>query len=331
MMVLVTGGTGFIGSHLVDRLVEANHNVLVPVRKESNIKWLPSHRVDVKEVDLLDLEAVKGLLKGIDVVFHLASIRGMGWSFEDEEVHRVNVGITENLLKVSLSKKVKHYIYVSSVSVYGHSNIGPIDENYPYSPVTRYGKTKYKSEMLVEGFYKDDKLPTTIIRPVITYGPRDTWGMIVKLIRLINSGKYLTVGSGENRVHLVYIDDLINGLISVVKNPIAIGKTYILAGEIPITINKLVGIIASLLNRNVPSLHIPIWLARLTGLTLEGFYRAISIRKEPFITRDKVDIMTRDRSFNIGKAIRELGYTPGIGYEEGLKKTVDWIRYERLI
>ena len=100
MKVLVTGGTGFIGSHLVDRLVEANHNVLVPVRKESNIKWLPSRGVDVKEVDLLDLEAVKGLLKGIDVVFHLASIRGMGWSFENKEVHRVNVGITENLLKV---------------------------------------------------------------------------------------------------------------------------------------------------------------------------------------------------------------------------------------
>lgn len=330
MRILITGGTGFIGSHLVDRLQGMNHEVIALVRRGSNRKFLTPRGIETRTADLTEADEVDGLLKGVDIVFHLASIRGSGWAYTDEEVGRINVGITGNLLKAS-ADRVKHFIYVSSVSVYGHFKTGPAGEDYPCLPSTRYGVSKYEAEGLVNAFHREKGIPATIIRPVITYGPRDRWGMVTKLIGLINSGRYLTVGSGGNRVHLVYIDDLIQGLIMVMLNPAAIGKTYILAGERPVTINRLVGIIASLLNKNVPPLHAPVWLARLTGLAMEMLYKATYRKREPFLTRDKVDIMTRDRSFNIDRAKRELGYTPRINYEEGLKRTVDWLRAEKLI
>ena len=326
LTVLVTGGTGFIGSHLIDRLVQTGHKVLAPIRKTSSTTFLPSQGVESREVDLLDSGQVTEIMKGMDVVFHLASIRGRGWGFEDEEVQKVNVGITENLLKASSARKVLHYIYISSVSVYGRPNGGPIDENHTCSPVTRYGRTKYESERLVKEFHRREGLSTTIIRPVITYGPRDTWGMIPKLITLIDSRKYLTVGNGKNRVHLIYIDDLIRGLMLVMTNSMVDGQTYILAGEEPVSIDRLTNIVSLALERKVPDFHIPKSFSLIAAYLMEIFYRFLPVHKEPFITLDKIDIMSRDRYFNVDKAKRDLGFLPGVGYEDGLKKTVDWLR-----
>lgn len=330
MKILVTGGTGFIGSHLTDKLLDANYKVTVPVRNESDLKFLRSQEADIKLSNMLERSDVNDIVKGVDVIFHLAGIRGSGWSFTDDQIHKINIGITENLLKASLGR-VSHFIYVSSVSVYGHFKGGPVDEDSPCLPETRYGRSKCEGEGFISAFFREKGLPTTIVRPVITYGPRDAYGMVAKLIRLINSGEYLTVGSGKNRVHLVYIDDLVDGLLNVMMNPKAIGKIYILAGEEPITINRLVGLISLLLNKGVLPVHVPIWLARLIGLFMEKLYSAIAKEEEPFITRDKVDIMTRDRFFSIHRATTELGYIPKVNYEEGLKKTVHWLRDQSLI
>ncbi len=325
MKVLVTGGTGFIGSHLTERLVKEGMDVVIPVRQSSDKRYIPPGSVETIEAEGLASGKIKGLLNEVDVVFHLASIRGSGWSFDDEKVHQINVGITENLLKASENEGVGHFIYVSSVSVYGHPKGGPVDESHPCTPVTRYGKTKHESEKLVREYHAEAKLPTTILRPVITYGPRDAWGMIPKLVTLIHSKRYLTVGKGENRVHLIYIDDLIEGMMLAVKNPGPSGNDYILAGEEPVTINRLVDIISSALNRKAPGLHIPIRPAQIAAAFLEFFYRLLSVEKEPFVTRDKIDIMCRDRFFSPGKAKKDLGFAPKVGYEEGLKRTIGWM------
>ena len=331
MKLLVTGGTGFIGSHLIDRLVGAGHSVLVPVRRGSNIKRLPSHGVNTSEVNLLNPADVKGLLKGVDIVFHLASVRGSGWAYTDEQVWNANVGITENLLRAS-DDKLKHFIYISSVSVYGHFEDGPADENRPCSPVNRYGRTKYEAERLVKEYQREKGLKTTIIRPVITYGPGDTYGMVPKLLRLINSKRYLTVGSGENRVHLIYIDDLIDGLILTISRGGGSEETFILAGEEPITINNLVRIIEKTLNRTVPEIHVPLWFAKATACLMGITYRSILLKnKEPFITRDKIGIMTVDRAYNIVKAKKVLGFSPKVNYEDGINKTIHWFKESGLI
>jgi len=331
MRVLVLGGTGFIGRHLVERLANNGFDVVVPVRRESSRKCLPTGPLKVVEADLLQPGSLDGLMEGIDTVFHLAAIRGSGWSLGDEDVYRVNVGITKNLMKSAASQTVKHCIYVSSVSVYGHPSNVLVGEEYPCSPVTRYGQTKYESEKLVKEFQRRGKISSTIIRPVITYGPGDTWGMVAKLISLINSNKYLTIGDGENRVHLIYIDDLIDGLMLILNNPPVWGRTYIFAGEEPITINRLVGIISVALGTRVINLHIPTWFAKLTAQSMEFLYRLLAINKEPLVTLDKIDIMCRDRAFDFKRAKEDLRFAPKVGYEEGIERTVAWLKAAKLI
>jgi nucleoside-diphosphate-sugar epimerase len=330
MKFLVTGGTGFIGSHLIDRLRVAGYNVLVPVRGGSNIKWLPSHGINTIEANLLNPADVKKLLKDIEIVFHLASVRGSGWAYTDEQIWNINVRMTENLLRAS-DDKLRHFIYISSVSVYGHFNGGPANEDYPYAPVNRYGRTKYEAERLVKKYQKEKGLKTTIIQPVITYGPRDTWGMVPKLISLINSKRYLTVGSGENRVHLIYIDDLIDGLVLTINREGDSKETFILAGEEPITINSLVKIIEKTLNRAVPEIHVPLSFAKVTARLMEITHSALLKNKEPFITRDKINIMTIDRAYNIEKAKKFLGFSPKVNYEEGISRTIHWLKESDLI
>ena len=331
MKVMVLGGTGFIGCHLVERLAKNGFDVVVPVRKESKGKTSSIGSVQMVEAELLRSGSLDGLMEGVDTVFHLAAIRGSGWSVSDEEVYRINVGITKNVMESAASRAVKHFIYVSSVSVYGHPSHVLVGEEYPCSPVTRYGQTKYESEKLLEEFRKKNNVQSTIIRPVITYGPGDTWGMVAKLISLINSNKYLTVGNGKNRVHLIYIDDLIDGLMLVLNDPAVRGRTYILAGEEPITINRLVGIISASLGKTVVNLHIPTWFAKLSAQSMEFLYRLLAIHKEPLVTLDKIDIMCRDRAFDFKRAREDLRFSPKVGYEEGIERTVVWMKGAKLI
>ena len=212
------------------------------------------------------------------------------------------------------------------MSVYGHPRGGPVQEDSACFPVTRYGKTKYQSELLVRDYYDKVKFPATIIRPVITYGPRDTWGMMPKLINMINSKKYLTVGSGENRIHLIYIDDLIEGIMLAVKNPAAVGSTYILSGERPVTVNRLVEIISMVLKKRPPRFHVPKGVAQLSGYLMEILNRSFVADREPFLTPDKIDIMCRDRFFSHEKAKEDLGFSPEMDYEKGIHVTVDWLK-----
>lgn len=331
MKVMVLGGTGFIGSHLVERLAKNGFDVVVPVRKESKGKTPSIDSVQVVETDFLRPGSLDGWMEDVDTVFHLAAIRGSGWSFSDKDVYRVNVGITRNVMESAISQAVKHFIYVSSVSVYGHPSHVLVGEEYPCFPVTRYGQTKYESEKLLREFRIGDKPLSTIIRPVITYGPGDTWGMVAKLIFMINSNKYLTVGNGKNRVHLIYIDDLIDGLMLVLNNPAVRGRTYILAGKDPIPINRLVGIISAVLGKRAINLHIPTWFAKLSAQSLEFLSRLLAIHKEPLVTLEKIDIMCRDRAFDLKKAKEDLRFVPKVDYEEGIERTVAWLKGAKLI
>lgn len=326
MKALVAGGTGFIGSHLAERLAGEGYRVVVPVRSGSGSKYPAGGGVEKRGANLADTGELGGLLEGVDTVFHLASIRGSGWGHDDETIRKVNVGLTRTLLDASVAASVRRFLYVSSVSVFGHPRGGPIGEDAACLPVTRYGKTKFESERLVRDYHEAGKISTTVLRPVITYGPRDTWGMIPKLVRLIDSGRYLTVGSGKNRVHLIYIDDLVDGIMLAAGNSAAEGNTYVLSGERPARIEDLVDIISSLLKKNVPRFRMPIGPALLAARLMEAAWKAAGSKREPFLTRDKIDIMCRDRSFSHEKAGKDLGFEPRVDYGKGLLDTIVWLR-----
>lgn len=299
--VFVTGGTGFVGQNLIKALVRKGFAVKALVRKRKDftfIKKLGAFPV------LGDLSSIKSKdLKDIDIVYHCAAIRA-DWGYTWDDYYRSNVLGIKNLLEASLNQ-VKHFIFVSSVKA-AHPN-------------TLYGKSKLWAEKEALKYYREKNLPLTIIRPTIVYGPGDDQsGMMVKFIKLIKNHFFMTIGSGENRLHLIYIDDLVKGFLLAGQKK-GKGQIYNLAYQKPIKIKDLVSLIAQILGVWQWPFKLPFALAMSVGFILEKLGKG----NEPVINRNKVRLITSDFVYQIEKTQKELGFSPKTDYPEGLQKTIE--------
>jgi dihydroflavonol-4-reductase len=329
MKVLVTGSSGFIGSHLVDALVEAGHDVYCAVRNENAAAGiLPSGAVAIS------IDAVtSGRLPFDhgDALFHLAAIRHR-WGVSDEDYFSANIGLTQRLLDVAAGK-IDQFIYGSSIAVFGWPGKGPIDESYPYAPLNAYGKTKVHCEQMLMQWKRNTTPKITIIRPSITYGRRDPTGMLTKLATMMERGIYATVGSGNNRVQLVHVKDLVQGFIKALGNERVFGRDYIVTAQSPVTINRLVELVAKEMGKPVPRWRVPLWLARTAALSLEGCYAAGCkiTGQEPIIAREKIQVMATDRHYSIARAQNELGYAPVYDYPDGIRDFIRGLKQDGLL
>jgi nucleoside-diphosphate-sugar epimerase len=328
--ILVTGATGLIGGRLVETLAADGHYVKLLVRRSSVISDLRKLGVELEYGDIRNSESVERAVKDVDVVYHLAAIRGERL-LPREMYWDVNVKGTKNILEVSYKAGIEKFVYCSTEGVLGWFDNPPADESWPYKPVGMYHVTKTEAERLVKRYLYEKQLPATIIRPVIAYGPTDR-GTVFKIASLIKKGRFVVLGHGDFRLHLVYIDNLIQGLRLAGEKKCSVGQIYIIADENPITFNRLIQIITETLNVQTTKIHIPIWSAKLAGLMVENLYRALlrlSIKKlgdDPILTPMKVDILSKERFYNISKAKKELGYTPTIHTEEGIAATINWYK-----
>jgi nucleoside-diphosphate-sugar epimerase len=329
MKILITGSSGFIGSHLVEALVTAGHDVYCAVRNiESAATLLPSRVIPISIQELLasQFPFVHG-----DALFHIAAARHR-WGVSHEEYFSANVMMTEKLLELA-SNKVDQFIYCSSIAVFGWPPKGPIDESFDYAPINSYGKTKVHCEQLVSKWGKESGLKTTIVRPSITYGRRDPTGMLTKLAIMIDRGIYATVGSGKNRVQLAHVADIVQGFMKTLGNPRAFGRDYIITAQSPIRINDLVTLVANELGKPAPRIKIPLWIARLAALSLESCYAAgLKITGfEPIIAREKIQVMSTDRHYSIARAQDELGYAPKYDYQNGVHDFITELKKDGLL
>jgi len=329
MKILVTGSTGFIGSHLVDALVEAGHDVFCAVRNpEKAAGRLPSRAVAIPIVEIL---AGRFPFSQGDAVLHLAAIRHR-WGASYEEYFSANVGLTERLLELSAGR-IEQFVYCSSIAVFGWPRKGPIDESNPYAPLNAYEQSRVQCERTVLKWSRSGKINTTILRPSIAYGRRDPTGMLTKLATMIDRGIYATVGTGENRVQLAHVEDVVQGFLRVAGNSRAFGRTYIVTGQSPIRINRLVEMVAKALGKPSPRWRIPRPPAYLAALGLEGCY-ALGWKVtgcEPIITREKIQVMTTDRHYSIARAQDELGYKPRYDYPTGIDHFIQGLRQDGLL
>ncbi|MBC7249494.1 MAG: NAD-dependent epimerase/dehydratase family protein [Anaerolineae bacterium] len=329
MRALVTGGSGFVGGHLVRALLARGYTVRALVRPTSRTDGLAG--AELVYGDVTDQASCQAAVVGVDVVYHLAAIRDR-WGTPYADYVAVNVDGTRHLLEAAAGR-VGRFVYCSSVGVLGYPGVLGIDESFPLRPddgKVFYHRTKAQAEELVLDFARQGRLATTVVRPAITYGPGDDWGMVTRLIAMLRRGTFVPVGNGRNHLHLCYVSDTVQGLILAGESEQSVGQAYIIAGPEPITLNGLVVKICGLLERKPPRWHVPVELARMAGWVLEGVYSAqahLGLRvlgQAPFLTRDKVDTLAVNRGFSIEKARHELGYVPAIGYDEGLRRTVEW-------
>jgi dihydroflavonol-4-reductase len=331
MNILVTGATGFIGFNLVKFLSNKKHQVLALIRNPEKAAPLLALNISLIHKDIRELDSSISKEIKVDAIFHLAGLRGEGRG-SLKAYQEINIEGTRRLLS-AFGKRIQRFIYCSSVSVYGHPLNLPADEEHHCSPEKIYGWSKFQAEELVQEICLQQKIPMTIIQPVISYGPYDYYGMMTKLFKLLDTQRFFMIGNGRNRVHLVYISDLIEGFYLALKKPQAAGEKFIIAGKKPIMIKDLLFLIAAELNRKVPRLKIPIRFAKLCGLFMERLYALAPavFSGEPIVTRDKVDILTVDRCYSIDKAAKLLGYNPKVDYNEGIKLTAQWLRDNNII
>jgi dihydroflavonol-4-reductase len=334
LKALVTGATGFIGGHLASALEERGDEVRILARTATKALLPPSFQV--ASGDLTDPSAARAAVKGVDIVFHLAAIRDR-WDMLYQDYYRVNVEGTRHLLQAAADEGCR-FIYCSSVGVMGHPGCLGIDENYPYAAGDgkyNYSHTKALADQMTLDYATRGQLWATVVRPVITYGPGDTWGMLTRLIDMLAHQRFMPVGDGRNHLHLAYISDVVDGFLLAASSERANCRAYIVAGPAAITLNDLVRKLCDLLGVPSPRWHVPAGLARAAGRGLETLYAlkrragVTALGSVPFITRDKVDTLALNRSYSTARAEQELGLAPRVTYDEGLPLTVNWWRNQR--
>ena len=319
MGVLVTGATGFIGSHLVDSLVRDGRRVRVLLRKSSSRKYLPDG-VEVIVGDITESDYVNVGLEGIDTVFHIASLLGPS-SLPLKDFLSANAYGTETLLKACSLKKIRKFVHCSSVGVVGHIASPPADESSPYNPSDSYEKSKCEGEKIALRFASQG-LPVVIVRPAWVYGPRDR--RTLRLFRAIQKRRFLFVGDGISLEHPVYISDLVEGLRKAGESEVGCGEIFILGGREIVTVKRLCKLIADELDVRIPEFRIPVTLAISLAHAAELVFKPF--RRGAPLDMAKVNFFLKNKAYDISKAEKVLGYDPRVNLEEGLRSTIAWYR-----
>jgi len=318
--VLVTGGKGFLGGHLVSRLRESGEEVRVFARAPRNGDQNGAGSSDnVIWGDIRDAQAVERAVEGVDVVIHLVSNFRKGGS-DKREAHAVNVGGTENVLSASLKYKVKRLIHCSTIGVHGNVQSIPATEESPFNPGDLYQETKLLAERGVWDFYKKTGLPITVIRPISMYGPGDL--RMLKLFRAIKKGTFLMIGKGDVLFQPAYIDDVVDGFILCGMQDRAIGEAFIIGGEGYLPLKELVAMIAKMLKVQTLPFRIPLAPVEILAGLCERL--CATLRVEPPLHKRRVSFFKNNRAFSIEKARRLIGYSPKVSLENGLNRTIRW-------
>ena len=328
MKILVTGGTGFTGKALVRRLLDDGHQVVALDYKEGlKTEELRQWGAEVVIGTVTDRECVKRCMQGVEIVQHLAAaFREL--NVPESHYDHVNVDGTRICLEEAHAAGVKKFIYCSTCGIHGNVKDPPTDEDHNIAPADYYQSTKYKAEPVCLDFMKQTGMPVTILRPSANNGPGDP-ERCQMIFRRVARGRFPMFGSGKTLYHPVYIDNLVDAFVLAMDLNKGNGEAYLIADEEYVSIKDLVQRIGRALDVDVKIKHYPIWPVIIAGHVCEKV--CTPLRITPPIFPRRVDWYRQNRAFNINKAKRDLGYNPKVGLDEGLRRTGEWYRQEKLI
>jgi nucleoside-diphosphate-sugar epimerase len=320
MRILVTGGTGFTGSHLVRRLLEKGHDVVVVDNQEGLFyKELQARGATIALGSITDKALLEKMVGGCEAVYHLAAaFRQL--NVPNQYYWEVNVEGTRSLVEAALRFGVRRFIYCSTQGVHGHVQNPPGNEHSPIAPEDYYQLTKYEGEQVVRD-YVTRGLDAVIIRPTAIYGPGDP-GRFLILFRMVKRDSFLMFGSGRTFYHPVYIDNLVDAFELALEKEGIQGETYIIGDEHYYSLNDLVQHVATAMGVPLRIRYLPFWPLWTAALACEVVCKPL--RLTPPLFRRRVDWFRQVRAFSIEKARKELDYQPKIGLKEGLAATARW-------
>lgn len=308
--VVITGAGGFIGSHLVERLLARGCRVIAFVRYNSRsddgfLEVLACTTSDLEVVrgDVRDLDTITGVVDGADIVFHLAALVGIPYSYVHVgEVVGVNVIGTLNVLTAAKERGVLRVVVASTSEVYGSAQFVPMPETHPKSPQSPYAASKVASDALTRSFHAAFDLPVSVVRPFNTYGPRQSDRAIIPtIISQALVGDEVVLGNLTPRRDFTFVTDTADGFVKVAESDDTIGAELNLGTGTDISVGELAERVGALLGKELQ-------------------VRESAERVRP--AASEVDRLVSDN-----RRVRELArWEPEVSLDEGLERTIDWVR-----
>ena len=317
----VTGGTGFIGSHLVERLLSHNYKVRCLVRDEKKLGYLQNLPVEIFVGDLFSTAVLEKAITGVDYVYHVA---GVVASKTKEGFYKGNRDATRSIIETThrVNPTLKKFIHVSSLAAVGPgSGTTPVNESTSYHPITTYGKSKMEAEKEVLKF--KDRLPITIVRPPAVFGPRDT--ATFDFFKTIDKGIEPLVGFSEKYVSLVHSTDLVSGIMLAGESEKAIGQTYFLGSETFYSWTEIGYVSKEVMQKKALRVRLPEPLVFAVAATV-GFFSRFSEKPSVLNFEKGRDMVQENWCCDISKATTELGYKQSVALADGIRETVQWYR-----
>jgi len=324
MTTLVTGATGLLGSHLVDLLIERGEPVRALARPGEDVTRLREQGVDIRWGDLGNRASLEDAVLGAIRVLNCAARTGP-WGPE-AEYEAANVRGLRDLIELAAAAGVRRLVHVSSITVHGNDVGGATDESAPLRVEPNpYSRTKVAGERLVETLVRERSAPVVVVRPGWIYGPRDT-ASFARFAEMIEQGRMVVIGSGNNTIPLVYVRDVAQGILLASEAPGAVGRAYLLVNDERVAQYAYLGEIAKHLGVMPPTRHIPYHLAVTLGATAESVYRLARRTSAPPLMRYGVQLWGGDNRFVIRRACEELGFVPQVSMRDGVERAIAWYR-----
>lgn len=322
MRVLVTGATGFLGSHVADLLSARGDTVRALVRRSSKVDHLEKLGVELAYANLEKGEGLDAALVGVDAIVHCA---GVVKALDEAGFHEVNAGGTKNLVNAArrVAKQIKRFVYISSLEAWGPADVGVMPtEDMEARPITMYGRSKLAGEKLV--LAAKDELPVTVLRPTGIYGPRDA--EILQLFSIANRGLLPLINSRTSRFTMVYGPDCASAVLASFDVEHASGSVYFVTDGNVYTWHDAIGIVEGALGKKAwLRFEIPRFAVHAVAIASEI---SMKVTKKPqIVTREKVGMLRAPNLvISSDKIRRELGWASEFGFAEGAQKTVAWYR-----
>jgi nucleoside-diphosphate-sugar epimerase len=320
MRAFITGANGFLGSHLVDRLIERGDEVHVLVRKTSNLQWLIGKDVRFHYGDVSgDGKGLREALQEADVLFHVA---GVLKAHRPQTYYEVNAQGTANLLETCLEVRpdIRRVVVVTSLAAHGpNSGDGAAREEDECHPLGDYGKSKRDQELVALKYA--GRLPVTIVRPPAIYGPRDD--QILTFFKMVRRGLALLPGDGRGVLNMTHVQDVVTGMLLAAEHPKAVGEIFFVGGERNHTWTEAAEAIAGALGRKALKLRVPGAVVYAVCGAAEALGRLLK-RTFTLNLAYARNFLQRNWALDISKAVRLLGYRPAFSLADGARDTARW-------
>jgi nucleoside-diphosphate-sugar epimerase len=325
--VLLTGATGFVGSHVAEALVSRGDTVRTLARAGSATALVESLGVQVVRGDLTDAEALKRAVEGCDVVVHCAAKVG-DWGPVDG-YRAVNVEGLRNLLDAVLGRPLSRFVHVSTLGVYAARHHYGTDETEPLPSdhIDGYTQSKVEAERLALQYHRKQKVPVTILRPGFVYGPRDRT-VLPRLVDRLKERSVIYIARGRFALNTVYVGNVADAVLLAIDAPaeVCVGEVFNITDGEFVSKRKFFETVADGLGLKRPRGSVPVWLARFMANWRESVFRRKNKPHPPRITQAQLKFAGLNLDFSIAKARTKLGYTPRVLFDEGMKKALEWYK-----